>query len=57
VRKQFSPLTLAFLIIFAAAGGGALLTTLTGLGEGGVKEIAQASLPDSFSPNDDSCEM
>ncbi len=31
IKKQFSPLTLAFLIIFAAAGGGALLATV---GEG-----------------------
>ncbi len=44
VRRQFSPLTLAFLIIFGAAGGGAALTYFVDLGEDGVKELVQASL-------------
>ncbi|KAJ9509203.1 hypothetical protein QJQ45_001486 [Haematococcus lacustris] len=42
IKKQFSPLILAFLIIFAAAGGGVLLTTAFDLGDAGVQQILQA---------------
>lgn len=43
VKKQFSPLTLAFLVIFAAAGGGILLTSAFNLGDAGVQEIVQVT--------------
>jgi hypothetical protein len=32
IKKQFSPLTLAFLLVFAAAGGGLVITTALDLG-------------------------
>lgn len=41
VKKQFSPLTLAFLIVFAVAGGGILLTSAFEEGEAGVQQLAQ----------------
>lgn len=43
IKKQFSPLTLAFLIIIAVGGGGVLLTSAVDLGEGGVAEVLKVS--------------
>uniref|UniRef100_A0A7S0S335 Uncharacterized protein n=1 Tax=Chlamydomonas leiostraca TaxID=1034604 RepID=A0A7S0S335_9CHLO len=42
IKKQFSPLTLAFVLIFGAAGGGALLTFLLDGAEGGVSDLLKA---------------
>jgi len=45
VKKQFSPLVLAFLVAIAAAGGGILITTALSLGDEGLAEIAAVSVP------------